>query len=100
MTAITTELLSKTYDLLVAQCGASNIGNEKDRFVEHFSRVNPPREYRFIGDLEFGGKFRFPRFSVDCYPEDETPERLAMISSANKQLKELVKNLAPQLDVN
>ena len=47
-----------------------------------------------MGSLGFGGKFRnngnrnnTPH--VNCYPEDETPARLAMIAAANKRLDEL-----------
>lgn len=51
-------------------------------------------EYRFMGDLGFGGKFRNNGNRdntpyVDCYPENETPERLKMIEAANKRLAEL-----------
>lgn len=52
------------------------------------------REYRFMGALGFGGKFRnngnhdnTPH--VDCYREDETPARLKMIETANERLKAL-----------
>lgn len=52
------------------------------------------REYRFMGALGFGGKFRnngnqnnTPH--VDCYPEHETPERLAMIERANARIARL-----------
>lgn len=51
-------------------------------------------EFRFMGALGFGGKFRnngnrdnTPH--VDCYREHETPERLAMIENANRRLAEL-----------
>ncbi len=54
----------------------------------------PCHEWRFIGKLGFGGKFRnngnrdnVPY--VDCYPENETPERRAMIERANERLAEL-----------
>ncbi len=53
--------------------------------------ASPCHEYRFIGSLGFGGKFRnngnhdgIPH--VDCYSEDLTPEREAMIEAANKRL--------------
>jgi hypothetical protein len=53
-------------------------------------------EFRFMGELGFGGKFRnngnrndTPH--VDCYREDETPERLVMIERANVRLAELFK---------
>jgi hypothetical protein len=51
-------------------------------------------EYRFMGDLGFGGKFRNNGNHdntpyVDCYPEHETPDRLAMIEAANRRLDAL-----------
>ena len=54
----------------------------------------PCNEYRFMGALGFGGKFRnngnrdnTPH--VDCYREDETPARRAMVERANERLAEL-----------
>jgi hypothetical protein len=49
------------------------------------------KEFRFQGHLGFGGKLRLNgnrdgRPYVDCYREDETPERLAMIERANERL--------------
>lgn len=51
-------------------------------------------EYRFMGALGFGGKFRNNGNKdntpyVDFYPEDENPERVKMIENANKRLAEL-----------
>ena len=72
---------------------------DADAFVRAISTVLVDdhmicREYRFCGALGFGGKFRnngnrnnTPH--VDCYPEHETPERLAMIEAANRRLATL-----------
>lgn len=54
-------------------------------------------EYRFIGALGFGGKFRNNGNRdntpyVDCYRESETPARLAMMATANKRLAEMFKD--------
>lgn len=46
-------------------------------------------EWRFCGHLGFGGKFRFPGFWVDCYPEDISPEREKVIQEANSRLQAL-----------
>lgn len=48
-------------------------------------------EYRFCGELGFGGKFRHraERWSVDCYRENENPARLEMIRWTNVALKNL-----------
>ncbi len=52
------------------------------------------REFRFCGELGFGGKFRNDGNQnntphVTCYAEDETPKRRGMIDSANRRLREL-----------
>lgn len=48
-------------------------------------------EYRFGGMLGMGGKFwrSNGKWYVNCYPENETPERKAIIEKANKALAEL-----------
>ena len=48
-------------------------------------------EYRFMGHLGYGGKFRttYNSWKVDCYSESETPERLKLISRINKELQKL-----------
>lgn len=58
------------------------------------------REYRFIGALGFGGKFRNNGNNdntpyIDCYREDETPKRLAMIRRANARLAVLFSPIIP-----
>lgn len=86
--------------ILVEECGyhiwdhdsfAETIRTDDGRDAWHVCR-----EYRFMGELGFGGKFRnngnrdnTPH--VDCYPESETPKRLAMIERANARLAELFK---------
>lgn len=82
------DLAQKVYDLLKEKCGAD--ARLQPEFVYYFCGPNPGNEFRFQGKLGFGGKFRFPRFTVDCYPEDETPERLEMIKEANKALAQLI----------
>lgn len=59
---------------------------------------HPCREYRFIGKLGFGGKFRnngnydnTPY--IDCYQEHATPERRAMMERANARLAELFNSI-------
>jgi hypothetical protein len=51
-------------------------------------------EWRFGGQLGFGGKFHMvdgfrPRMYVSCYPEDQTPERLVLIATVNAELAKL-----------
>lgn len=49
-------------------------------------------EYRFKGSLGLGGKLWLDmdgRARVSCYSEDETPERKAAMTAANKMLQRL-----------
>ena len=56
-------------------------------------------EFRFQGDLGFGGKMYAKRDSayVSCYPEDSTPERRVMIERANTRLTRLFDALCGDL---
>ena len=77
------------FDQLRFFCGASE--KQRDNFVYLFSKAAPPTEYRFNGSLGYGGKFRNNNNGVyvDCYQEDETPERLSDIEKCNEQIKSL-----------
>lgn len=80
---------NKVYDILQNMGGAT--GDEyREAFIFEFVEDKySTDEWRFQGKLGFGGKYRGELNSVDCYPEDETPERLALIKKINKALKEL-----------
>ena len=98
---ITEEQARTVRSILHEECGCRVDDRETEVFVrtiktEASDRENVCHEYRFCGALGFGGKFRnngnnenVPH--VDCYREDETPKRLAMIAAANKRLAELFK---------
>ena len=83
------ERLNSIYDLLVSIGGA----NEHYRYSFIWKHVIntefPCKEWRFCGHLGFGGKYRSEKNKVDCYSEDETPERLAIIEQLNEALKQL-----------
>lgn len=86
---MTGQIWDKVYDILIQECGA----NEGDRSSFCLSQIEKdyPREWRFCGKLGFGGKFwrNSGRLYVNCYNEDETPERLEMIKKANERLAKL-----------
>jgi hypothetical protein len=71
---------NRVYDVLVGYCGARGDLSSRASFVFAFCKERPPSEYRFMGALGFGGKFRFPGFTVDCYLEDSNPTSNAMIA--------------------
>lgn len=76
------------YDLLVRIGGANE--NERASFIHHHcvSKYGCD-EWRFGGKLGFGGKYRSIKNRVDCYLEDETPERKKIITELNEVLSKL-----------
>lgn len=86
------------YDVLEHYVGANSSWGRADFLYAQTAKWCP--EYRFGGDLGFGGKFRrntvirpgqdrpvFEGWYVDCYREDETPERRGQITRANEALE-------------
>jgi len=73
---------SSVYDLLI-EYGA--YPSHKDSFVEDHTGEGCS-EWRFMGVLGYGGKYRQLRNEVDCYPEDETPERKEIVKEINAKL--------------
>ena len=85
-----TTLANHLYDVLVTFAGAPDKGLTREMFVNWFGGQYQDfsREFRFQGSLGFGGKFwrNDGRFYVNCYNEDETPERLKTIERVNDAL--------------
>jgi len=95
MKLIPKEAAEKIYDYLIKHGGASShiidsVDVERESFIFHAAEKGIT-EYRCVGKLGFGGKFRNneDRWYVTCYREDETPERKKLIEKINKFLKEL-----------
>lgn len=82
------------YDVLVLECGASNSADARSAFVASIN--GGCEEYRFQGNLGFGGKLYIEadRWRVGCYPEDSTSAIRAMIGRANVRLKALRSTVA------
>jgi hypothetical protein len=96
--ALTADQLNDAYDILEQECGARASG--RDEFVEGVTQSLVERrerswqggiEYRFMGNLGFGGKFWINngRVYVNAYRENETPKILASIERANARLEAL-----------
>lgn len=92
---MTEEQAREAIKIINDEC-AANI-DERDaygfiRYVTNGDHDN--KEWRFMGSLGFGGKFRVdsgrPHPYVDCYREDETQARLDAITKANKRLQAIV----------
>lgn len=88
---------SAIYDVLVETIDAPGSWHENFVYTETAGHCS---EYRVQGSLGFGGKFWRTtgyrpdgtwgeQWRVDCYREDETPERLAAINTANVRLEGL-----------
>ncbi len=91
-TPLTAAKADAVYDVLVEHAGASDMVSAREEFVQLQTDRHCP-EYRFVGLLGFGGKFRrggrSDRWYVDCYPEDLTPQRQAAIDTTIKALEDL-----------
>lgn len=77
---------NKIYDILVS-IGDANESERNDFIYTHLNECC--EEWRFCGHLGFGGKYRSNTNTVDCYTEDETPQRKKLIKLINKKLSEL-----------
>lgn len=81
------------YAILVTECHALNSRDEMESFVRYMADGELGKEWRFQGSLGFGGKCRYDSNRVwpyvTCYPEDDTPERLACVEKANARIVEL-----------
>lgn len=88
----------KILEILMQECGWNPSPDQVDMFLYHYNDLSDPipTEYRFQGALGFGGKLWMvrDRLYVNCYREDETPERLEMIHKANERLAKLVEAYA------
>lgn len=101
--ALTEEVCGKIYDILVKYAGADEREDSKAEFIfSHTRKDYPSTEFRFCGDLGFGGKFRHDaclpvegknrlhgQWWVQCYREDATPGRLKLMEITNKALMKL-----------
>lgn len=79
-------------NILRHECGYKIDNHEVDNFLRNI--MEGCQEWRFMGALGFGGKFRNNGNNdntpyVDCYPESRTPERDTMIAKANERLAQL-----------
>lgn len=79
----------RVYDTLVQIGGAEPCWMSSFMMAHTGKDIPKCDEWRFQGSLGFGGKYRSKTNKVDCYPEDETPQRLDVIKRLNKALEEL-----------
>jgi hypothetical protein len=91
MKHLTPNVANAIYSILVEIGGAYE--GERSNFVFNCTKAKdgPPGEWRFCGKLKFGGKpyLESDRWRTGCYREDDTPERIALITEMNQRLEEL-----------
>ena len=82
-------LYNQVFDVLI-NAGASE--HDRNSFI-YFMDDPQTREFRFMGELGFGGKFwkNGDRWYVNCYSEDENLHRLVIITAINERLYKLKK---------
>lgn len=86
------DIFEKAYGILVAHAGApSREQYMVDTFVDAFTTRPLAMEWRFGGNLGFGGKFwrNDHRYYVSCYPEDRNAKRDRIIKKVNELLAAL-----------
>ena len=82
---MTKDSANKIYDVLVKYAGAHE--DWRNNFVYcHAVDKYGCQEYRFQGDLGFGGKYYSGRNKVSAYSEDLTPKREKQIDKVNYYL--------------
>jgi hypothetical protein len=84
---VSSAVLDSVFDALV-KIGGAHESMREDFLHAHMDKY-PCREYRFMGDLGFGGKYWSKENRVSCYSEDETPKRLSIIHELNNVLATL-----------
>jgi hypothetical protein len=82
------QLAKQIFEILVETCGAD--WRDWPSFAHHVTTKNRV-EFRFQGNLGFGGKFhRYgEKMYVSCYTEDDTFERRSAIQTANERIYDL-----------
>lgn len=89
---ITLEIANRVWDVLVREAGA-NEGVERESFLHHAVGQKYVQEYRFQGELGFGGKVFLREqdvgWRVYYYPEDRNPLREEICKRTNVALAKI-----------
>ena len=96
------DIADKIWDVVERHCGADtrpDVAHGKRSFVR-YALEGTWTEYRFCGNLGFGGKLwlNAGRIYVACYSEDSTPRRKAAIAAANMELNEILLEWIARVD--
>lgn len=85
---ITFDIANSIVDILVEHCGVNT--NRRKTIVDDLM-WGKLTEYRFQGNLGFGGKLNYnnSKIYVSYYPEDATLEKELRVEIANSKLSEI-----------
>lgn len=87
---LTPEEANALFDVVVAVCGANeSLRNQWLHYAADAEAYRSGLEFRFIGDLGFGGKLLYDGYRpahVTYYAESREPARDAMVTQANERL--------------
>jgi hypothetical protein len=81
------EIANKIYDVLVNEGGATEYMREAFVYAYELDEIT---EWRFSGNLGFGGKYWSQSNSVNYYSEDETKDRDILVEKINKLLSDIL----------
>lgn len=84
---LTPSIAREIFQVLMEECEAHS--DDEDSFV--YAQERGCSEFRFMGNLGFGGKFYCEDYEwrVGCYKEDDTPERIERIHRVNVVLEQM-----------
>jgi hypothetical protein len=90
---ITFDIANSIVDILVEHCGVN--ANRRKTIVDDLM-WGKLTEYRFQGNLGFGGKLNYnnSKIYISYYLEDKTPEKELMVEIANNKLSEIYSKYA------
>lgn len=88
--ALTEDEANAAIDVIVEYCGAKE--DDRDVMVAYFTQPVDGHEYRFMGNLGWGGKLYYNcgRLYVGCYGEHSNGARVAAMAVANHHLREIL----------
>ncbi len=82
------EFYERVFDILIRCAGAPE--SMRENFIYCQTKgIGSCDEYRFQGRLGYGGKYWRKSNKVNCYSEDLTDDRAALIQDTNEKLKSI-----------
>ena len=79
------KFFTEIYNILIKNCDANL--EELEEFVLYNAKKTIYPEWRFQGNLGFGGKYYASTNRISCYSEDLNPDTLKILEKTNNELK-------------